>query len=135
MEFNNNPDLQEKAPIYSLVPSNFLSSDGSVSPKQMGVKTRLAIKMPLAYSNTHAYQIKRTPYENTGIGKVTHFGPEGLVEEFFFRYAPEHRGSFINAKHKIIGVYRRWKRGPENQWNSLSEEVVTDPSHYFRNQK
>ncbi|MDP3698966.1 MAG: hypothetical protein Q8R47_05255 [Nanoarchaeota archaeon] len=134
MEFNNNPPLPEKAPVYSLVPPNFLSSDGSVSPKQMGVKTRLAIKMPLAYDNTHAYQIKRTPYENTGIGKVTHFGPDGLVEEFFFRYAPEHQGLFLNPEHKIIGVYRQWKR-EAGKWNSLPEEQVANPVEYFSRKK
>jgi len=131
MDFNNRPPLAEKAPVYSLVPDNFLSSDGSVSPKYMGVKTRLAIKMPLAYDSTHTYQIKRTPYENTGIGKVTHFGPDGLVEEFFFRHMPEHKGQFINQEHKIMGVYRCWERRSDHSWHLRSEELVADPTEYF----
>ncbi|MEK6863350.1 MAG: hypothetical protein AABW53_01500 [Nanoarchaeota archaeon] len=130
-EFNNNPPLQEKIPLGAMVPADFLSSDGSVLPKHVGVKTRLAIKMPLAYDHTSTFQIKRTAYGNTGLGKVTHFGPQGLKEEFFFHYDPTSNGPFVDEKHGIVGVYRAYERNEKGELVKTMEQLIGDPREYF----
>lgn len=135
-ELNNSPaGLQERFKIYSMVPPNFLSADSSVPLRDMGTKTRLAVRMPLVDEKIHSYLIKRSGYAHTGTGKVAHFGSEGLVEEFFFEYRPEHNGSFISPEHKIVGVYRRWEREPKNIWHLLLEDLVADPATYFSRNK
>ena len=133
MDFNNNPPIKEKIPLSSLVPADFLSSDSSVSPsKHMGVKTRLATKMPLAYEHTSTYQIKRTPYGNTGLGKVTHFGPQGLIEEFFFNYDPSGNGPFVDEKHRIVGVHRAYGLDDGGRLVKGLEKPVGNTQEEFR---
>ena len=134
-ELNNNPSSLRERKIYSMAPPDFLSYDGSIPLREMGTKTRLAIKMPLAYQDTSSYLIKRSAFGNTGLGKVAHFGQNGLMQEFFFEHKPDYQGSFINPEHKIVGVYRRWKRGAENDWNLQSEDIVTDLTKYFSRNK
>ena len=131
-EFNNNPPIQEKVSLNTMVPNDFLSSDSSVLPRHVGVKTRLAIKMPLAYDHTATYQIKRTAYGNTGLGKVTHFGSQGLMEEFFFHYDPSSKGPFINEKQSIVGVYRSYERDEKGELVKVLEQLVGDPKEYFK---
>ncbi|HLD43075.1 MAG TPA: hypothetical protein VJB08_03770 [Candidatus Nanoarchaeia archaeon] len=100
-----------KSTIKEDLPADFCSYDGSV-PLQgnIGTKTRLAIKLPKIYGgiNAQAFQIKHTPYTDFGMGKVTHFGKDGLKEEFFLM----HERSAINPEnpHGIIGVYRQYAK-------------------------
>jgi len=117
-ELNNNPDsLPGDLPIYEMIPDNFVYSDGSNSNLgKIGTKTRLAIKIPHAYEHTETYQIKRTAYTPLGLGKVTHFGTQGLIEEFFFRYNP--------AQSNIEGVYRRYERDEDNLLVRVEEKTI-----------
>lgn len=102
-ELNNNP---ENLPYNSWVmktslPYDFVDEDGKLNPlEHIGMKTRLAIKIPHAFKGVEAYQIKRSAYTSLGLGKVTHFTHEGLMEEFFFR----------PCGNEIEGVYRSYKR-------------------------
>ncbi|MBI2668860.1 hypothetical protein HYX14_03380 [Candidatus Woesearchaeota archaeon] len=112
-----------------LVPEDFIFEDAQELTEDdlenhIGTKTDLAMVLPVAYtengSNVHAYQIKRTAYTHLGLGKVTHFGSQGLMEEFFFKYNPASAGPFVDEEKKIVGVYRKYglrngqvKRVPE----------------------
>ena len=113
---NNNPYHCKDVSLEDMLPENFLSEDGSVDTDEIGTKTRLAATLPAVYTdeskgqNVETYQIKRTAYGNLKMGKVTHFDKDGLNEEFFLQYDPEHKGSFINEEAKIVGVYRRYER-------------------------
>jgi hypothetical protein len=117
-ELNNNPrGLHEKLrkgfSMFDWVPGNFFSYSATESKgSKVGCKTRLAIKAPHAYKNVETFQIKRSPYTSFGMGKVTHFNRQGLVEEFFFMYDPRNKGPFIKPKLGIVGVYRQYENGP-----------------------
>ncbi len=122
-EVNNG--LRVPGSIYDQVPADFVSYDGKVPVRgNLGTKTRLAIKMPLAYGETNTFQVKRTAYGNTGIGIVTHFGPQGLMEEFFLRHNPSSAGSYLWPKQHLIGVHRRYERDGEDQLVRVAEEQV-----------
>jgi hypothetical protein len=43
------------------------------------------------------------------MGKVTHFNRDGLVQEFFFMYAPQSSGPFVHDTLPIIGVHRKYE--------------------------
>ena len=127
--FNNNPQLFwgfkerwdylikgkiKKYDLKSALPDDFITEDNSIKLKQFvecpGNKTYIAIVLPKAYAGVHTFQIKRTAYTLLGTGKVTHFDSKGLVEEFFLKYMPKHKGEFIDEKHKIVGIYRYYDR-------------------------
>lgn len=134
-EVNNNPStLPRGIDLSSMIPADFVYSDGTQidESEDLGTKTRLAIRTPHAYEHTNTYQIKRTAYGNTGLGKVTHFGPQGLIEEFFFRYEPASNGPFINEKQGIVGVYRKYERDENNQLVKVLEQLVGNPKEYFK---
>lgn len=125
MEFNNSPpNLSTDFDIYSMIPSDFTSADGSKPLDTIGTKTRLAIKMPQAYQNTEAFQIKRSRYGTLGMGKVTHFSDQGLVEEFLFTYDPSSDGPFVHKKKGIIGLLRTYQRDGNGPLYRASEKVV-----------
>jgi hypothetical protein len=106
-ELNNSPrSLPRELNIYDMIPNDFVSSDGSIY-NSLGTKTRLAIKIPHAYPNTEAFQIKRSAYTHLGMGKVTHFDRDGLNEEFFFRTFWEDQQLTLRL---IKGVYRTYSR-------------------------
>ncbi|MDP3733919.1 MAG: hypothetical protein Q8R37_01705 [Nanoarchaeota archaeon] len=133
-EVNNNPStLTQRVDLASMVPGDFVYADGREfdESEDLGTKTRLAIKMPLAYGDTNAYQIKRTAYGNTGMGKVTHFGSQGLVEEAFFRYSPTSEGPFIVPEQGIIGIHRQYQRDENNKLILASEQII-DPNSFYR---
>jgi len=127
------------------LPANFIYQDAAVMnqeeyDEQIGTKSDLAMVLPISHtkedSYVHAYQIKRTAYGNTGLGKVTHFGPDGLMEEFFFRYAPESDGPFVVPERKIVGVHRKYKREADDKLYVASENVVGPTlEEYFRLQE
>ncbi len=115
-EFNNNPPLPAPVEYSSLVPADFLSFAGDVDvhdDSKYGTKTRLAMKIPQAYQNTDTFQIKRSAYGPLGMGKVTHFNRQGVVEEFFFQYEP--------LSQRINGVYRSYSRNEVGQLMRQSE--------------
>lgn len=134
-EVNNNPSsMPQGIDLSSMIPADFVYSEGNEidESEDLGTKTRLAIRTPHAYENTNTHQIKRTAYGNTGLGKVTHFGPQGLIEEFFFRYAPNSKGPFIDKKHGIVGVYRSYERNDDGRLVKVLEQLVGEPREYFK---
>lgn len=122
-ELNNGLPVSQSP--YDQVPADFVSYDQHIPvQRNLGVRTRLAIKMPQAYPETNTFQIKQTAYGNTGIGKVTHFGPQGLLEEFFLLHDPASAGPYLWPKQHLIGVHRRYEREGNNPLVKVSEEVV-----------
>lgn len=131
---NNNPAIERvRKRQTSLLPADFFFYGHSASAlteeeldRHSGTKTDLAMVLPVAYTSldcrVHAYQIKRTAYADSGLGKVTHFGPQGLEEEFFFR-EPQGRGPLVLSPYPLVGVYRLYAF-EEGQLHCLLEKVV-----------
>lgn len=130
-QLNNNPEslsVEDRAKWLSRIPSNFVFTDGTPTfRKHIGTRTFLADILPLAYKNVDTFQIKQTAYTSLGLGKVTHFNRQGLVEEFFFNYAPNHHGNFLAPVQKIIGVYRRYSPQDDRPL-CVEEKVYPSPS-------
>ncbi len=142
-EFNNKGDsllaerIRDNAGKY--LPPDFLTY-GATSPQKnvsgkLGTKTKLALVLPIFLSTNdwqvHAYQIKRTAYGQPGMGKVTHFGRNGLEEEFFVKYEPDSVGPFLDEEARLVGVYRKYA------WDSAADRVKLvweepkHPDHYL----
>ena len=122
---NDVGDPNLKPDLY--VPPDFVSHDVHVSLDEIGTKTRLAVRLPQAYPDTHALQIKRTAYGNFGMGKVTHFDRRGLAEEFYIEQDPTFSGEFLRPEHKLTGVYRQYERQGD-QLERVLEERVAHPA-------
>lgn len=123
------------------LPSNFVFEKAtSMTPHQyddhIGRKTDLAMVLPIAHTKddsiVHAYQIKRTAYGQLGLGKVAHFGPNGLIEEFFFRYDPASKGPFAVPEQGIVGVHRTYKIDPRSSELIVASERLIDPAANFK---
>lgn len=126
-EINNYPpSLRSAVPLYSKIPADFLSLYGNVPlHNNIGTKTRLAIKIPHAYESTETYQIKRSAYTDLGMGKVTHFNRQGLVEEFFFVYDPGADAPLFQLERGgITGVYRAYGLDHASKLARTSEQTV-----------
>jgi len=124
-ELNNNPrNFPRDFLTYSRIPRDFVSAGGQLPLSMIGTKTRLAIKLPCAYDNTEAFQIKRSRYGTLGMGKVTHFTKDGLEREFLFDYKPDSSGSFIDPKQGIVGLLRTYQRDGAGTLYRASEEIV-----------
>jgi len=125
-EINNNPpSLPEFFEPYAFIPEDFVSYTSAIANDRIGTKTRLAIKLPHAFPHTETYQVKRSAYGPLGLGKVTHFGKEGLQEEFFLHYDPYSKGPFIAGGQGIVGIYRKyWFDGEKVQ--KIGEKLI-DP--------
>lgn len=133
---NNNPAIEAvRERQVSLIPADFFfyRQDAAASPlteqdldEHSGTKTDLAMVLPVAYTSpgcrVHAYQIKRTAYAGSGLGKVTHFGPQGLEEEFFFK---DHSGEgpLVLPGFPLVGVYRLYE-ARDGQVERILEKVV-----------
>lgn len=126
-EINNDPPLPAGFSMCNMVPKDFFFVDGKQPKPMIGTKTRLAIKVPQAYENTEAFQIKRSRYGTLGMGKVTHFTDQGLAKEFLFAYDPSYDGPFINRRKGIIGLLRTYQRDDNGQLYRASQEIF-DPS-------
>lgn len=119
-EFNNNPELPEEFEFNDYIPLDFThyKSKTREGNDEIGTKTRVAIKIPVAMKQkgkeVHAYQIKRTPFTEFGMGKVTHFDYNGLNEEFFFVY----------ENGKVLGVYREYSRRENGLLYKSSQEIM-----------
>ncbi len=121
-ELNNHLPNAARLSLSTMVPEDFVSSTGDVAvAHNMGTKTRLAIKFPHAYSNTETFQIKRSAYTPFGLGKVTHFGAQGLLEEMFFTCDPDLWEARPTQSIKL--VYRRYGRDSAGQLVKMAEEV------------
>src|SRR3989344_1865723 len=130
-ELNNNPNLPDDFDRLALIPEDFVYSDGRAAEmRNIGTKTSLAIKLPQAHPEVETYQIKRSAYGSLGMGKVTRFTKEGLAEEFFFAYAPESQGPFIDENNKIIGIYRRYERFEGRP--QCVEETLVNPQECYQ---
>ncbi len=128
---NNSPAIEAgREKQTSLIPPDFFSygSTANLTGKDLdhysGTKTDLAMVLPVAYSSpdctVHAYQIKRTAYAGSGLGKVAAFGPQGLEEEFFFReYEDKDRDKdkskspLVLPPYPLVGVHRAYEPGEE----------------------
>ena len=121
-EINNHLPGASRVVLAAMVPEDFVAQNGDISVQHnLGTKTRLAIKLPHAYENTETYQIKRSAYTDFGMGKVTHFNQQGLIEEFFFTCDPE---VWITRPHNSIKmVYRRYGRNSEGNLLKIAEEI------------
>ncbi len=121
-EFNNHPDsLPEGRHLADLLPMDFVEHRGEIfDPRTIGMKTRLASRLPQAYTNTGAYQIKRSAYGRLGMGKVTRFTADGLAEEVFFDYRPASNGPFVAPG--IVAVHRTYQPSSEGLVK-LSESI------------
>lgn len=127
------------------MPANFIyEAAAMMTPKDydndVGTKTDLAMVLPVSHtkadSSVHAYQIKATAHSRLGFGKVAHFGPDGLIEELFFRYAPESKGPFVVSGQNIEAVHRKYERGADDRLYLASERVVGPTlEEYFKNQR
>ena len=114
IELKNDPNkLPNNFRLEDKLPNDFVSYKGDISADEIGLKTRLAVRVPAAYTNTEAFQIKRSAYTDFGMGKVTHFNKDGLLEEFFFRY------DHIKG---IIGVNRRYQINESNELVKVAEK-------------
>lgn len=116
------------------LPPDFLAHDTSVSLDEIGTKTRLAVRLPQAYPDTHALQIKRTAYGDFGMGKVTHFDHRGLAEEFYIAHDHSSEGPFLRPKLGLVGVYRQYDRQGDQVVCILEERVesLVDIAGYQR---
>ena len=126
-EFNNNYEGSLDDLLKSSLPSNFLSADSSMPVYEVGTKTASAVLMAYALNQRQdkgvkTLIIKRTPYGQLGMGKVAEFDKQGLTREFFFEYAPEHTGPFIDEEHKIIGILREYGKSKDKP---LTESYVS----------
>ncbi len=127
------------------MPANFIHEEATVMTPEdydldVGTKTDLAMVLPVSHtrkdSSVHAYQIKATACNSLGFGKVAHFSPSGLVEELFFRYAPQSSGPFVAPEHKIEGVHRKYRCGTDDRLYVASEEIVGPTlEEYFKLQQ
>jgi len=122
--------------IESSIPNDFIQFNSTLSPAYMrlrlGTKTRLAIEIPKSYSygEIDVYQIKRSAYTDLGMGKVTHFNKQGLVEEFFMM--PMNGGKAIEGTNPngICGVYRSYVK--ENGRVKMAEEKKAENLAYVQ---
>lgn len=117
-ELSNSHSLPQGFSLMDRIPKDFVYKDGrKTSPDKIGTKTRIAIKIPVAMKQkgkeVHTYQIKRTPYTDFGMGKVTHFDYNGLNQEFFFVY----------ENGKILGVYKKYSRRENGLLYKSSQEI------------
>lgn len=109
-ELGNKPQGLERINMLDFIPEDFVSFDGRVSIRSnLGTKTRLAIKLPQAYPSIETFQIKRSPYTNLRMGKITHFTRHGLAEEFFLMSV---LGGDLTPREyaDIMSVYRQYRR-------------------------
>lgn len=121
-EFRNDyNDIDELLETH--LPYNFVSTDGSISIREVGSKTSSAalnadvLNKPVD-KGLRAILVKETVFGYLSMGKLAEFGPDGLTREFFFEYAPEHKGPFIDEEHRIVGVLREYgksKSAPINE--------------------
>jgi hypothetical protein len=130
IEFNNSignltnyQTLLEKS-----IPHDFIYESGVINVKKLGTKTRLAIKIPksLGYNNVHTYQIKRSSFGYLRMGKVTHFGKDGLMEEFYFKYAPYEDVPYVRDDHPIAGIYKSYES------NDKGLQLINAEPIYFK---
>ena len=146
--YNNHssPSMQEVRENYErYMPANFIHEKAAVMTPEdydhdIGTKTDLAMVLPVSHtredSSVHSYQIKATAHNPLGFGKVAHFGPDGLIEELFFTYAPESDGPLVCPEQKIAGIHRIYQRGKDDQLYVASQRTVGPTlEEYFRNQK
>ena len=115
-------DPYDENMLSSMLPKDFVASDESVPLTEIGTRGVLALEIPQAYHQAHAFQIKQTAYGKLGMGKVAHFSEQGLVEEFFFRQSENHLQNTLNPKDSIQGVYRRYAKAG-NELVKVAEEV------------
>lgn len=121
-----NPYYSENLPLEKLLPEDFLSSDESVkvSPAQIGTKTDLVMRFPRAYPELRTFQIKRAAYGDFGMGKVTHFDKDGLVEEVYLEVDEQGRGPFVDAGLKLVGVHRLYRTEEGKPFRDRAERFI-----------
>ncbi len=132
---NYMPGLEDIA-VEAALPKDYLSESASVplqgeDGSNVGCRSELGVTLSQGITDTaneyhkiDAYLIKHTIYNPLGFGPVVHIGKEEM-ELFFFRHDPEHKGRFLNAEHKIVGVYRSYRK-QEGKF-TLEREMLVEP--------
>lgn len=122
----SNPYYSERLRLEELLPRDFLSTDSSVAlhPAVIGTKTDLGMRFPRAYPELHTLQIKRASYGDFGMGKVTHFDKEGLVEEMYIAIGEQVRGPFIDAAYNLVGVHRVYRDEEGRPFRNAEERLT-----------
>jgi len=138
---NHTSDLMQRTRenFARYIPANFINEEASIMnyDDDVGTKTDLAMVLPVSHTKdgslVHAYQIKATVHNQLGFGKVAHFGPDGLVEEFFCKSDPKGEGPFLFPEQGIVGVHRLYERGADDRLQVASQKLV-GPSleEYFK---
>ncbi|MFH0701318.1 MAG: hypothetical protein V2A62_02690 [Candidatus Woesearchaeota archaeon] len=100
------------------LPLTYSSYDGHISTDEVGRRTDAAMvnahllnSPPLGDgSEVRVVIVGETKYANTDFGKISEFGPKGLLyKEFFFYHAPEHQGPFMDEEKKFLGILREYE--------------------------
>ncbi len=118
-----------------MFPDEFLSEDGYVPLLDENGKSRVGCRSSLGAQtskgfndsdgNHHAidgYHIKNTSYNELGLGPVVHYS-KNRIGMFYFKYAPESKGPFIDEEYKIIGMYKTYEC-IDGRFIKISEEAV-----------
>lgn len=130
---NNHHKLSQNFPLYSMIPKDFVSyTESLTNVRNIGLKTRLAIKLPHVFDDLDTYQIKKSAYTDLGLGKVTHFNQDGLVEEFFLMQNNAVNGPFVFEEQGIVGVYRKYAKDNDGKIIKIVDEIVDVESLFDR---
>lgn len=114
-------DPYNETMLSRMLPKDFVASDSSVPLTEIGTKGVLALEIPQAYPQAHVFQIKQTAYGRLGMGKVTHFSADGLVEEFFLAPNQDPLQASLNPGDSIQGVYRRYAKAGDRLVRTAEE--------------
>ncbi|MBN1385725.1 hypothetical protein JW968_01980 [Candidatus Woesearchaeota archaeon] len=127
-EYNNNISSPDFARV---LPHDFIHCLGDipVNERTLGTKTKMAIKASYNYDNTEAFQIKRTAFNGTGMGKVTHFRKGVLYQEFYFAHEPD-VSPLLVPEQGIIGVHREYDIGSGSPRIRQSLPISFDDINY-----
>lgn len=119
LKINQYSNSLEDLVVEDILPDNFLSEDSLIPffdengfsnigcRTDMAVKTSRGVNIKGDYHPIDAYLIKHTMYNKTGFGPVVHISQEE-IDFFFLKYSPESK-HFIDSKHKIIGIYKKFR--------------------------
>jgi len=113
---NSGPGVDLEA-LSRRLPLTYSSYGGHISTDDVGRRTDAAMVNaqvlnvpPLGDgSEVRVIIVGETKYANTDYGKVSEFGPGGLLKrEFFFYHDPSSQGPFIDEDKKFLGVVREY---------------------------
>ena len=108
------------------LPKDFLSKTEEIEVYNAGNKTAIAMIAAKVLPEIRSIIVKRSAYGDLGMGKIAEFGEDGYIRrEFFFEYAPDHQGPFVDEEKKIVGIMR--------EYNPMSKELASEKYISFEN--